>query len=153
MNQKRRGTANDLCVQVRGLKPYPLSFDYSDPGGRQLVRQRIRAVLQQMPSADPAKIEVVIGEALSNAVKHGNTIRIKVNKIGKLLVIRVKDNGDGFAGNIKVKAVTAMGVEKVFESLLMEERGRGIPVMMFWMDKILYNRQGNEIMLVKSITG
>lgn len=143
-----------LCVQIKGMRPWPLYFDYSIPAVRQLVRQRISSVLRQIPAAehDHAKIEVVVGEALTNAVRHGNTIRIKVNIIGTLLVIRVKDDGDGFAGNIKVKAAAAIGVERVFESLLMEERGRGIPVMMHWMDKVLYNRQGNEVMLVKRIT-
>lgn len=28
---------------------------------------------------------------------------------------------------------------------------RGIPLMLVWTDKLLYNRQGNEVMLIKSL--
>ena len=30
-----------------------------------------------------------------------------------------------------------------------DERGRGIPIMLVWTDRVIYNKRGNEVMLIK----
>ena len=38
-----------------------------------------------------------------------------------------------------------------FEEKLYAENGRGIMIMAAWMDRVLYNRAGNEVLLVKRL--
>ena len=94
-------------------------------------------------------IEVAFGEALSNALREGLRVRVKFNKLGNRLIIRIHNDGPGFPGNEAVAKIKAAGVQQTFLDRLAEEHGRGIPIMLKMMDRVIYNRRGNEIMLVK----
>lgn len=140
-----------LCLEIKGLRPFPLVFDYSDCNYRSVVRRRINQVLCKLTGEKAPKIEVPFGEAIVNATQHGNAVRIKINKIGHRLVLRVKDNGAGFRANARLAELASADMGQLFELLLGNERGRGIPLMLLWSDKVLYNRHGNEVMLIKCL--
>lgn len=146
---KLRDDCSALCIEIRDLKPVPVIFDYSDAVERRRVQRRIDEVLYELIGERGSKTEVAFGEALMNAVKHGTNIRVKINKIGHRLVLRVKNDGSCFAGNERIKKFEKVGLDQVFEDLLEAGGGRGIPIMMYWTDKLIYNESGTEVMLVK----
>ncbi|MDU2064576.1 MAG: ATP-binding protein [Sporomusaceae bacterium] len=125
---------------------------------RQTPRGQVQDILQDLltisdwlDDMEILRTEIILNEALSNALKHGTAVTIKMNKLGKRLVFRIKDNGRGFAGNQTV-AILADSLGKIGLSLVSEtEHGRGILIMMSWSDQIFYNHCGNEVMLVKAL--
>ena len=78
-------------------------------------------------------------------------VRVKMNLLGRRLLIRIADGGKGFDGNARVKHLLEVGREESFEDRLYAENGRGIMIMAAWMDRIIYNRTGNEVLLVKRL--
>lgn len=150
-NPNRRDDCSAVCLKVRNLDAFPLYFDMSNPAERDNIRRRIRVLLQEVAGPDADKVEVSAWEAVANARRYGAGVRLKLNLIGSSLILRVKDDGIGFDGNGIVSQVAAKGVDRFLESLQDAEHGRGIPIMMAWMDRVVYNREGNELMLVKNL--
>ncbi|MDR3564240.1 MAG: PAS domain S-box protein [Negativicutes bacterium] len=140
-----------LCLQIKGLDPYPVSFEYAKPDDRTRIRPRVLTVLTEIAGAANTAVEIAIGEAITNGLEHGTKVNIKVNKIGERLVVRVRDNGSGFNGNAAIAAIQAAGIHETFLVQLWEERGRGLPMMLKFMDRVIYNKAGNEVLLVKQL--
>ncbi len=131
---------------------FPIRFDYYRPGEYSRIRARVRELFRQIAGAEAGRIDVAIGEALNNAARESMDVKVKVNLIGNRLVIRVRDSGAGFDGNARLaKYADAAATRDVFEERLLAEGGRGIMIMASWMDRVIYNRQGNEVLLVKRL--
>lgn len=109
---------------------------------RHCVMEYVKARLQGQPSL----MEVALNEAVNNAIKHGHAkVKLRLNVIaGKRLVVRVKDQGGGFAVNEQLTRMTTR-VDN------WQENGRGLMVMQASADYVRYNRRGNEVLLVKNI--
>ena len=151
--ESRRDDCCAVCVQVKGQPTFPIRFDLLRPGEYSRIRGRIRELLRKVFGEQSGRIDVAIGEAINNAARESMEVKIKFNRFGNTLVVRVKDSGKGFQGNERIAALTAAeNAENVFEQRLFAEGGRGILIMVAWMDRVLYNRQGNEIMLMKRLT-
>lgn len=138
-----------LCIQIKGMKSFPLFFDFSSKNEKQQVRLRINHILKELTGQERPKVEVALGEGIANALRFSTEVRVKINKIGQVLIMRVRDSGSGFDGNGAVKKNIAVGLKQVFSNLINQDRGRGIPIMMMGTDKLIYNQQGNEVMLIK----
>jgi anti-sigma regulatory factor (Ser/Thr protein kinase) len=138
-----------LCIKIKGKPSFPLRFQFERPREYQRIRNRIRNLLREFAPNDTGKIEVALGEALTNAMRESLHVELKISLFGSLLVVRVRDNGPGFAGNAKVAGFLATNREDSFSALLDAEGGRGILIMVAWMDRVIYNHRGNEVMLVK----
>ena len=95
---------------------------------------------------------MAIGEALANATRQSMHVRVKINRLGSRLIVRIRDNGSGFDGNARINRLLRQQSAAIFDERLMAEGGRGLPIMVAWMDRVLYNRTGNEVMLVKRLT-
>ena len=78
-------------------------------------------------------------------------VRVKLSLCGRRLMVRISDGGGGFDGKQRVAAFQAADMEAEFLDRLYEEGGRGILIMMAWMDQVIYNRKGNEVLLVKEL--
>ena len=139
-----------LCIQIRGKKQFPVQFIFANTAERRLIDGRLSRILEAVTGQVNPKVEVALGEAIANAIQFGTKIRIKINLIGSKLVMRVRHDGEEFNGNEKVCEIIEQGVDALFESLFIsqEERGRGIPIMLVWTDKVIYNKYGNEVMLI-----
>ena len=148
---ERRDDCSALCVRVNNQPRFPVRLEYHRYGEYERIRGRIRDLLQRVAGSDAARIEIAIGEALANAARESMEVRVKISQFGKLLTVRVKDGGAGFDGKQKVAEYRAMGPEEAFIAKLYSEGGRGILIMLSWMDEVLYNRKGNEVMLVKRL--
>ncbi|MDR3566173.1 MAG: SpoIIE family protein phosphatase [Negativicutes bacterium] len=149
VREERSDDCTALAIRLKCFSPQPLYFEYSKPGDRALLRPRVLKGLIDTVGARSFTIEVAFGEALSNALREGLRVRVKFNKLGNRLIIRIHNDGPGFPGNEAVSKIKAAGVQQTFLDRLAEEHGRGIPIMLKMMDRVIYNRRGNEIMLVK----
>jgi anti-sigma regulatory factor (Ser/Thr protein kinase) len=108
-------------------------------------------LIKKVGGNQSGRICIAIGEALNNAVRESMRVRVKLNLFGRRLVIRIADGGKGFDGNARVKRLQEVGRDNSFEEKLYAENGRGIMIMVAWMDWVLYNRAGNEVLLIKRL--
>jgi serine/threonine-protein kinase RsbW len=125
--------------------------EFEIPSRRDLIRGVLKEIMDYVNELDidVKFMRLVLEEALSNAMEHGNkfdhskTILIEVEITGSRLVIRVRDRGKGFDHN-NVPDPTS-------EEALWKRRGRGIFLMRKLMDEVTYSRNGSEITLLKNL--
>ena len=96
-------------------------------------------------------INMVLTEALVNAIKHANAtdpnneVQIRINVCDKELVIRVYDNGQGF----DLDLVPANGCLDP-----LNEKGRGIYIIRSLMDSVVYKKaNGGNVLEMKKALG
>ncbi|MCE5286264.1 MAG: ATP-binding protein [Pelosinus sp.] len=108
-----------------------------------------------LPEDDFDFMEIAVHEAINNAIRHGNqsekawvTLKFRLIQGQKRdrLIIRIKDEGPGFAVNDQFDKISHY---LDFQNTQQLECGRGLLIMMAAADYIVYNRVGNEVMLVK----
>ena len=86
---------------------------------------------------------VVVTEAVNNAIIHGNKrnpskkVVLTCTQRGKVLVIKVKDEGRGFNPDTVPSPI--------HEDNLLRETGRGVFLMRQLMEKVSFNANGNEV--------
>ncbi|HWR45382.1 ATP-binding protein [Sporomusa sp.] len=112
------------------------------------LRPQMRQIFTVLAGPDTGKVEIIFNEAVNNAFRQGSKVRVKVSRIGKKLVLRVKDSGHGFAGNLLLNSLNSQAMDELFDEKLIDESGRGLLIMKAMADDVCFNRQGNEIMLV-----
>lgn len=112
------------------------------------LRLQVRKVLAGLAGGAGGKVELIFNEAVNNALRSSDQVRVRMCRIGQRLVLRVKDYGTGFAGNEAVRRLGAQSLCEQFEDRLTAEHGRGLLIMKALSERICYNRQGTEIMLV-----
>jgi serine/threonine-protein kinase RsbW len=89
-------------------------------------------------------LNLVLTEALVNAIKHANTaqpdneVQIRINVSDRELVIRVYDNGQGFDLDIVPRGVCPDPLE---------EQGRGIYIIRSLMDSVEYRKTNGRNVL------
>ena len=92
-------------------------------------------------------IELLIREALNNAVLHGSrrdpakTVECAVRFDQDHLVIEVHDEGDGFGWQSAIRETRAMG----------SPSGRGLPIMRAYAAEVSFNEKGNGLLLKVSL--
>lgn len=93
-------------------------------------------------------LSVGIGEAVNNAIEHGNyPVILELQYNQNTLDMRIKDHGNGFDVKKKFHDIERYGTEKLMSDIVLEERGRGILMMMQIFQKVQYNETGNEVIL------
>ncbi len=147
-----RDDCSAVCIRINDRPTFPVRFEYHRYGEFDRIRVRIRELLWAISSQYAAKVEIAVGEALANAARESMDVRVKVSLFGSRLVIRVSDGGDGFSGNQTVTAYRSVDMEEAFLARLYAECGRGILIMMSWMDEVIYSRKGNAVLLVKRLS-
>jgi len=96
-------------------------------------------------------MEVANNEAMNNGFLACGRVRLKARRVGGRLIIRVKDDCQGFnTKDVNVKRKIEK-YEEEFEKMLEAEGGRGILLMKMFCDKVIYNAKGNEVLLMKVI--
>lgn len=147
----RRDDCCALCIRINGQPVFPIRFQVHRPGEYSRVRQRIRSLLRRIAADQAGKVEVALGEALNNGARESMDVDVKISLFRRRLVIRVRDGGGGFDGNARVAEFSAIDEEFSFAERLYAEGGRGILIMAAWMDRVIYNRKGNEVLLMKQL--
>lgn len=130
---------------------YPFYYYLSLNCERRTVLEEIFIKIGTIVGKDGHSFRIAVGEAVINALRHGVTVRVKLNCFRKRLVLRVKDDGPGFNGNGIVYDYKHKEKKELFNNGIHEEQGRGIKLMVLWADQVIYNRQGNEVLLVKKL--
>ncbi|KUO78267.1 MAG: hypothetical protein APF81_25295 [Desulfosporosinus sp. BRH_c37] len=96
-------------------------------------------------------MEVAVNEAMNNGFFACGRVCVKTRRLGNKLIIRVKDNCQGFdTHKVNVQLKKEM-YEEEFGEMLEAEGGRGILLMKLICDKVIYNSIGNEVLLMKRI--
>ena len=147
----RRDDCSAVCVRINDQPRFPVRLEFHRYGEYNRIRSRIRDLLQSVSLQHAPKIEIAIGEALANALRESMDVRVKLSLCGRRLMVRISDGGGGFDGKQRVAAFQAADMEAEFLDRLYAEGGRGILIMMAWMDQVIYNRKGNEVLLVKEL--
>lgn len=107
-------------------------------------RRRSRA---RMNGANRFAAELLVREALTNAVVHGShadpdkQVRCHLRLKGSCLLIAVEDDGDGFNWRV-VWNHTA---------LFPDSSGRGIEIFRKYANRVRYNERGNVVTIIKRI--
>ena len=120
----------------------------------ELVQIAVKASLQQLKldRETSQSIGTAVREAVANAIQHGNSldpdkhVRIECCVDGDEVVIRVRDQGNGF----DPKRVP----DPLDPENLMRPNGRGIFFMKSFMDEVVYsfpNENGTRVEMVKKI--
>jgi serine/threonine-protein kinase RsbW len=130
-----------LNVQIKGLKDF---FN---------IRPQIRKILQLALPNNYFLVEVALNEALNNVFLHGSektegNIKLNIKVTNRKLIIRVKNEGEGFSANQLLKEIRD-STENPFEQRLYDESGRGLPIMDAAFDCMVFNQQGTEVMFMK----
>ena len=147
----RRDDCSAVCVRINDQPRFPVRLEFHRYGEYNRIRSRIRDLLQSVSTEHAPRIEIAIGEALANALRESMDVRVKLSLCGRRLMVRISDGGVGFDGRRRVAAFQAADMETEFMDRLYSEGGRGILIMLAWMDEVIYNRKGNEVLLVKVI--
>ncbi|MDU2066063.1 MAG: SpoIIE family protein phosphatase [Sporomusaceae bacterium] len=151
-NPQKYDDCSAICIKIRDTVKKPLIFEYTSQE-RTVMRLRMLHTLTELTGRDDHVWGIAIAEAVTNGLQYGTKVRVKLCRFGDKMVVRVCDNGPGFNGQEAVRAVQKRGIETVFMERLLEENGRGIPIMLSTMDQVIYNRKGNEVLLIKRLTG
>ena len=147
----RRDDCSAVCIRINDQPRFPVRLEFHRYGEYNRIRSRIRDLLQSVSLQHAPKIEIAIGEALANALRESMDVRVKLSLCGRRLMVRISDGGGGFDGRQRVAAFQAADMETEFMDRLYAEGGRGILIMLAWMDEVIYNRKGNEVLLVKEL--
>ena len=72
------------------------SFKFEKRAGWELIRLQALGIIRTLIT--DTKFEIALEETVMNAVSHGNSVRVKINKLKGSLILRVRDDGSGFNG-------------------------------------------------------
>lgn len=139
-----------ICIQVKTCRRFPLVFNLQKGQELGAVRQEIRKILQEISPAFAIRADIALNEAVNNGLRAGNEVIVKINLIGRCLILRIKDNGPGFNGNAYLRAINCFSMDDIMANVC-EDHGRGIFLMAKYSDQILYNRAGNEVFMIKNV--
>ena len=123
----------------------------SDPCELRSLRESLGSFLNKtsLSEEDREKIQVVLGEACTNAIRHsygnekGHEIRVEAEEFSDKIVFKLRDWGKKI-DPAKIKCTPKLPPETA--------GGLGIYFMQTMMDEISYNHnhdQGNELILIK----
>ena len=158
-SENRRDDATVVCVHVKSLPQtmirqdgWPRTLRFNGYGDYQRFKEEVRKILSELTGLPHSLHEVAVQEALANAMESRDGVsrqhkaRLRVNKIGSLLIVRVKTSRIGFAGNAILKRLRAHP-EDMFSFGEDSAMGRGIPMMLSISHKMMYNSEGTEVLL------
>ena len=152
--------ATALCIRVSALPRSPVRPDgwpkvirFHDYGDYQRFKGEVGKVLAEATGKAHSLQEVAVHEALANAmecrdgVPRQHRARIRFNKVGNRLIVRVKSSRMGFAGNAVLQRLRSHP-EDMFSFGEDASMGRGIPIMLSTAHKMTYNSEGTELLLM-----
>ena len=157
--EDRRDDATAICIRVRSLPQSVVSQDgwprilrFNGYGDYQRFKGEIGKILAEVTGLPHSIHEVAVNEALANAmecrdgVPRQHKARLRFNKVGNRLIVRVKTSRIGFAGNVLLRRLR-LHPEEMFSLGEDAAMGRGIPMMLSMSHKMTYNSEGTEVLL------
>ena len=130
--------------------PRVLLFNrYSD---YQRFKDEVTKILTEVTGKPHSIYEVAVHEALTNALECRDGVlrqhkaRLRFNKVGNRLIVRVKTSRIGFASNASLRRLRS-NPEDGFAFGEDAAMGRGIPMMFSISHFMVYNSEGTEVLL------
>lgn len=150
----REDDCSCICVEV--LRQNKNANVFTIQNARDLCEAQlmIEKFLTYNAGQEAGYLEVVANEAINNAMRVSERVRIKMQKIGSRVIFRIKDYGEGFTKSATIQNINKIALnelEQELEELLLAESGRGILIMKLFCDYVLYNKRGNEVLLMKQV--
>lgn len=155
---ERHDDATAICIRVKSLPDSAIAKDgwprilrFNGYGDYQRLKGEVRKILTEVTGQEHSLQEVAVHEALANAMEcrdgmpRQHRARLRINKIGCWLIVRVKTSRLGFAGNALLRRLRSHG--ELFAFSEDDSMGRGIPIMLATVDKMTYNSEGTELLL------
>ena len=155
----RRDDATAVCIHVRALPQstvrsdgWPRILRFNGYGDYQRLKVEVARILAEVTGKSHSVQEVAVHEALANAmecrdgVPRQHKARLRFNKMGNRLIVRVKTSRIGFAGNAALRRLRSQP-EDMFSFGEDAAMGRGIPMMLALSHKMMYNSEGTEVLL------
>lgn len=149
-NPERTDDFSVICVETIAEAALTSCCDIRTPAELTQAQTLIAKFLAHCVPAGDVLFEVAVNEAVNNGLAVGRQVRLTLKKTGRRLVVRVKDQGAGFCTQ-PLAGKTGQDIDRAFEQLGLSERGRGIMMMKMFCDRLCYNAQGNEVLLMKKI--
>lgn len=156
---ERRDDATAVCIHIRSLPEatvrkdgWPRSLRFNGYGDYLRLKVEVAKILMEVTGLPHSRQEVAVTEALCNAlecrdgVSRQQQARLRINKVGNRLVVRVKTSRIGFAGNAILRRLRSHP-EDMFSFGEDAAMGRGIPIMLTMAHKMTYNNDGTEVLL------
>jgi PAS domain S-box-containing protein len=157
---ERSDDATAVCIRVSSLPErsatgsgWPRIFRLNGYGDYLRYKGEIAKMLAEATGKSHSMQEVAVNEALANAmecrdgVARQHRARLRINKLGDRLVVRVHTSRIGFAGNAMLRRLRSHP-EEMFAFGEDAWMGRGIPIMLSTTDRMMYNNEGTEVLLV-----
>ena len=161
---ERRDDATAVCIQVRALPQalvrqdgWPRTLRFNGYGDYQRLKEEVGKILAEVTGKAHSIHEVSVHEALANALEcrdgagRQHKARLRFNKVGNRLIVRVKTSRLGFAGNAILRRLRSHP-EDMFSFGEDASMGRGIPMMLSMADRMTYNSEGTEVLLAWNLT-
>ncbi len=158
-SESRRDDATAVCLYVRSLPQslvrqdgWPRLIRFNGYGDYQRLKGEVAKILAEVTGLPHSLQEVAVHEALANAmecrdgVPRQHKARLRFNKVGGRLIVRVKTSRIGFAGNAVLRRLR-QHPEEMFSFGEDASMGRGIPMMLSMSHKMIYNSEGTEVLL------
>ncbi|MHC1760088.1 MAG: response regulator [Negativicutes bacterium] len=155
----RRDDASAICIHVCALPKllvrqdgWPKTLRFNGYGDYQRLKGEIVKIVAEVTGMPHSFHEVAVNEALANAmecrdgVPRQHKARLRFNKIGHRLIVRVKTSRMGFAGNAILRRLRSHP-EDMFSFGEDAAMGRGIPMMLSMSHRMIYNNEGTEVLL------
>ena len=154
-----RDDSTAICIRVTELPQtsatrvgWPRIIRFNGYGDYQRLKGEVASVLTEIIGWPHSLVEVAVNEAIANAmecrdgVPRPHQARLRFNHFGSRLVVRVRSSRMGFAGNAMLRRLRA-NPQDMFAFGEDAGMGRGIPIMLTVADQMLYNTEGNEVLL------
>ena len=158
-SETRRDDATAVCIRVNSLPDssgrtdgWPRVLRFNGYGDYQRLKGEVAKILAEVTGLPHSPQEVAVHEALANAmecrdgVPRQHKARLRFNRVGNRLIVRVKTSRIGFAGNAILKRLRSQP-EDMFSFGEDASMGRGIPMMLSMSHKMTYNSEGTEVLL------
>ncbi len=155
---ERHDDATAICIRVKSLPDsaitkdgWPRTLRLNGYGDYQRLKGEVRKILAEVTDQEHSLQEVAVHEALANAmecrdgVPRQHRARLRINRIGSWLIVRVKTSRLGFAGNTLLRRLRSHG--ELFAFSEDDSMGRGIPIMLATAHRMTYNSEGTELLL------
>ncbi|MCE5285961.1 MAG: PAS domain-containing protein [Pelosinus sp.] len=115
------------------------------------VQRAISDFLGEVAPDCAVMLEVAVNEAINNSLAASGQAFITIKRIGRKLIARVMDDGPGFDTARTRGEFKSAVCEAIIDETQLSERGRGILLMQAFCDHVIYNRKGNQVLLIKNI--
>ena len=162
-DSSQEGDTTAVCIRIKSL---PLAYDalkwpkvvrLNGYGDYRRLKGDIAKILSEVTGSAHSMHEVAVNEAIANALEcrdgqaRNQKARVKINRIGGRLIVRVSTTRIGFGGNTLLRRLRA-SADDMFSFGETDTMGRGIPMMLSMSHWMTYNSEGTEVLLAWKIS-